>query len=47
MILNIVNNVIPKEEYQYRKETMKQILDIISYDREALNCKFVQKVMVN
>lgn len=47
MILNIVNNVIPKEEYQYREEIMKQILDIICYDLEVLNCKIVQKVMVN
>ena len=43
MILNIVNNVIPKEEYQYREETMKQILDIICYDLEALNCKICTK----
>lgn len=43
MILNIVNNVILKEEYQYREETMKQILDIICYDLEALNCKICTK----
>lgn len=43
MLLNLIKDVIPKEEYQYRKETMKQILDIICYDREALNCKICTK----
>lgn len=43
MILNIVQNVIPKEEYQYLEETMKQILEIICYDLEVLNCKICTK----
>lgn len=43
MILNIVQNVIPKEEYLYLEDTMKQILEIICYDLEVLNCKICTK----